>query len=142
MTGCALRERGEIQKPKLRIGLLLQGLQVTCWQWALFQRIHESDYARIRLVVLLEAAPAANGRTARRRRRVATWLRAILESANNLLEKRVTLEPDAFALRDARELLAGIPTIRAGMGGEAPAYQFADTLGPEVAAHGIDVFIN
>ena len=96
---------------KLRVGLLLDSFTLAAWEMRMVQRIATAEFANLALVVL--TAPERLPNTPRRRT-PGHAVRAVLDRAYRYWEARYPCEPDAFAKRDARDLLAGVPVLRTG----------------------------
>lgn len=101
------KERAITQR--LRLGLLLDSLDVPVWVWTAIRELTASSYAQI-VVVTLNHAP--------RQKRQQGWLERLRSTAGRLLERvdvltdrRIPAKHDAFRSRDARPLLAGIPIL-------------------------------
>ena len=87
----------------------MNSLQVPAWAHFMLEQIHMSHYATFALVVLNQAPPPQRGRFAK------LWSdrRYTLHVAYNRLDDWLFRpQPDAFASKDATELLAGVPIIR------------------------------
>ena len=99
------KERAITQR--LRLGLLLDSLDVPVWVWAAIRELTASDYAQF-VVVALNGAPREE-----RREGWLDQLRSItgrlLERVDALADRRVPAKQDAFRSRDAGPLLAGVP---------------------------------
>jgi hypothetical protein len=94
---------------KLRVGVLMDSLVVPAWALSMLQRISQSDYAEINLFVLNCSQDQKKGLFAKIKNN-AGHLLYILYS---LLEQRVVkVYPNAFELRDARQLFGEVPTIQ------------------------------
>jgi len=122
--------------PKLRVGLLLDSLDVPAWVHAMLARIRESDYAELALVVLNGARKGTTGRLLNLIKNPPTWAYTLYRRLDSMLFRP---GPDAFARRDASPLLAGIPAlkiapVRTGQGDRIDAVD-------DIREHNIDVLI-
>jgi hypothetical protein len=93
---------------RLRVGVLLSSPHVRAWVWTALRDIGASGHAEI---VAVARTPA------RRRRLGPLW--GALRRADELLDRPIPAGEDAFLIKDARPLLAGVPVLRmhAGAGG-------------------------
>ncbi len=92
----------------LRVGLLLDSLELRSWVVRVIREVEESPYAEIVLVVLNTAPAQKIGRLRR------LWLRReyLLYAAYRRLDRRLfRLQPDAFEAVDASPLLEGKPVL-------------------------------
>jgi len=95
---------------KLRVGLLLDSFQVPAWAYVMLQRIRDSSYAEIDLVVLNGAFGKEKGSLLSR---LARQRRFLLYEAYRELDRRVLrVKPDAMEILDAAGLLAGVPVLK------------------------------
>lgn len=93
---------------KLRVGLLMDSFDVPAWQYSMLAQIKNSTYAAIDLVVLNGSLRAKRSLGER------LWANrdALAYIAYSSLDRRFfRSNPDAFAHRNALELLAGTPTL-------------------------------
>lgn len=100
---------------KLRIGLLLDGVEVRAWQYVMLERIVLSHYAELVVVVLPDSVKTEGACLDEPQlpadtlwQRIAAWP---LLTTYRLLEAKIAVEPDACAAKDARALLQEIPKI-------------------------------
>src|SRR5256885_9195871 len=137
-----------MQNRKLRIGLLLDGIEVAAWEHRMIEIIRQSDYAEISLIVQ-NTLPAERrltpaGQLARKIRSGQFWttvIRLALTTLERLLIGKPGSLPDASKQVDGKELLAGVDVIKVN-----PRRQrFFDYIeGDELAnirVRDIDVFI-
>ena len=97
-----------MQSQKLKIGLLLDFLQVPAWVYSSIQRVLDGCSGEFRLVVL------NNGFRGDKYLERGKWVYSIF---NRIDEKLFTKEPNPLAPRSILELLTGVPVIRfPGMG--------------------------
>ena len=124
---------------KIRLGLLVDSLEVQAWVLRCIERVVEAGVAEISLVVLprdgATPLPGLASRLVRNRRHLA-WhgLRRI----ENRLAKP---SPDAFEIRSAEKILAGVPRVAVCPRREKFSdYIEGSDLG-RIAEHDIDVFV-
>lgn len=100
---------------RLRVGVLLESLELRAWESTLLKRIKDSPFAHLVVIVLCgspsslrdyDVKPQAQARNPLSR--LSAW---VLQSADALLEGKIQCEDDAFALQDGKPLLAGIPAV-------------------------------
>lgn len=92
----------------LRVGLLLDGLRVPAWVYAVVEDVAASPHATLVLAVLRRDPAPRSGLVARlwRRRR-----HLVYELYSRLDRRLFRRRPDAFAHRDLAPLLEGIPLL-------------------------------
>jgi hypothetical protein len=110
---------------KLRVGLLLDSLELAAWEARTVEKIVTSAYAELALVIV--TAPERRP-DAPHRRIVTRAVRALLCRAYAYWEARYPCEPDAFATRDVGDLVRDVPVLRARAeyGGVSPGWSPAD----------------
>lgn len=95
-------------RQKLRVGILLDSCRVPAWAYAMLEQIHRSDYAEITLIVL-------NDTPERPQSPLSSFLahrHLLLYGVYQKLDDRLFRpRPDAFARRDLRDFLAGVPCM-------------------------------
>ena len=105
-----------MQKPKLRVGLLLNSLEFDAWAYRMVEIIRHSGYAEIVLIVLNTGpAEAAKKGLAARIGSGRLWsggIRRLLLALERFLVDRTSEIPNAFARIDGTALLGGVETIR------------------------------
>ncbi len=106
--------------PPLRIGILLDRLDVAAWQFSAIEQIAALDCVEIVLAALNSSPPQSRDFGAVIRK---NWREAGYYLLDKLDRKLFSARPDAFASKNLQALLADIPTIT------APLQQ------PEAAAH-------
>lgn len=117
MKGIAEATDAAVLKPKLRIGILVDSLRLRAWEMAMLDRIRNSDYAEVAVVVVNAYRPPRKSMAAKVK---DNWkglapmlaLRA-LNAVHSMLESKFTVTHDAFALGDARGILGGIECLEA-----------------------------
>ncbi len=138
-----------MQNSKLKIGLLVDEMELSAWKYRMLEIIQQSDYAEITLIV--QNSPPAEQRTQSVASRVATkfasgqlWnaiVRKVLTIGEQLLVDKPGQLPDASREIDSRQLLAGIEIIKV----HPRRQHFSDYVeGDELAAivaRDVDVFI-
>ncbi len=133
-------------KEKLRIGLLLDAWEADAWACAMVERINAGDYARVELAVL-NGIPASEkksvfARLRDNRRTLASDIAGkLLALIQDKLIDRVDCDPDAFAPRDLRPLLAGVPVLEATPVRKKFSDRFREEDVEKIRSHRIDVFI-
>jgi hypothetical protein len=99
----------KLNKEKLRIGLLVDSYIIPAWTYLMLDRIRQSDYAEIDLVVLNTAQETKNDFFTR----VKNNSDRLLYLAYRKLEDTfIRPHPYAFAKREATDLLAAVPVIK------------------------------
>lgn len=123
---------------KLRLGLLLDSYDEPAWIFEMLERIQQSDYGRIRLVIL-------NG-TGKQR---SSPLSGIIGASNRLLYEAFCRfentvhrpSPNALECRDTRVLLARIPAIAVKPRLEGSSYCLEDEDVEKIKDYRIDIII-
>ena len=98
----------DVDRP-LRIGLLLDGLDVAAWQFSAIAQIAALDCAEIALAALNEQPPHPRGFGAVIRQ---NWREAGYFLFDKLDRRLFSRQPDAFAPKNLKTLLADIPVIQ------------------------------
>jgi hypothetical protein len=123
---------------KLRIGLVVDSLELAAWKWRMVQKIAGSVCTELVLVFRLLPADKASGRNRTHR----SFLRRLLDRAYEYWEARYECEPDAFASKNVMPLLSAVPVVR------LPTLNVEDATGLEsydierIRSAGLDVLIN
>ena len=138
-----------MQKDKLKVGLLLDGIELAAWQRRMIEIIHQSSYAEISLIVqntlpVEDHRSTLTGKVAAKFASGQLWaatVRKVLTAVEKRLVDKFVHLPDASKRVDCTQLLAGIECIKVH-----PRRQyFSDYIeGDELASidsRGIDVFI-
>jgi hypothetical protein len=127
---------------KLRIGLLLDTLQVPAWVYKMLAEIHSSNYAKISLVVLKDS-PASTKLSLKSRifRFTNGWSHLMPWFYYRLERFFLKLSPDAQELRNARNLLNGVKIIRVTPVTTNHYGVFADKDLQEISECRLDAFI-
>ena len=121
-------------KRKLRIGLLLDAAGLPAWAHRLACIIRQSDYADIALVARLRPPPAERGPASPIRRALAAMERALVGKPGLL--------PDASALVDGTEVLAGIAALPLADAGGQHGEGIRDAELARIQASGLDVLVH
>ena len=138
-----------MQKNKLKIGLLVDEMELSAWKYRMLEIIQQSDYAEIALIV--QNSPPAEQQPQSVAGKVATkfasgqlWsaiVRKVLTIGEKFLVDKPGQLPDASREIDSRQLLAGIEIIKV----HPRRQHFSDHIeGDELAAimaRDIDVFV-
>ena len=93
--------RRAVPTRRTRVGLLLSSPEVRAWAWTAIRDIAASRHAEIVAVAI------SAGRRGRRRP-----FRGLLRRIDELLDRRIPADQDAFVRKDARPLLPGVPVQR------------------------------
>jgi hypothetical protein len=138
-----------MQKSKLKIGLLLDGVELSAWAYRMIEMIKQSDYAEISLIVQ-NTLPAEKRRLtlpskiANTIRSGQLWnvvVRKILIAVERLLVDKPGHLPSAFTNIDGKGLLEGIEVIKVNPRRQRCSdYIEGDELA-SIQARDIDVFI-
>lgn len=122
----------------LRIGLLMDALEIPAWAYLMLDRIKHSDYAAIRLIVLNESQETKRNIFSR----ILDDRNFLLHIAYSRFENRLfKLTPNAFETRCAIKLLANIPTIKVRTKQTKHIHSITDQDIEEIKKYEIDVFI-
>jgi hypothetical protein len=132
---------------KLKVGLLLDDLDVPAWFAEMMGEIAASDYAEIRLVIVNGATPqaakqpAAEGLLGRVRRlgSTVTW-KASKFVYDCFIDKQQQL-PDAQAPVSIRDLLVDVPTLFVEPEQSRWSDVFPDSALEDIHSHDLDVLI-
>ncbi len=96
---------------RLRVGLLLDSFEVPAWVRVAIDEVAASSYGRI-VVVALTGAGERNGQSSGPLHRVGSAFRQLLWRLDQLADLRIPADRDAFAPRDTRGALKGVPVQR------------------------------
>lgn len=125
-------------RPKLRIGLLVNSYELSTWEYVLIERLINSHYASIELVILNDRETTK--RTLLRRIK-DNWKHILFALYARLDRKLFNVHPNAFEPKDATALLDGIPVVKA----KPIAATFSDFLRDEdiaqITNHKLDLLI-
>ncbi len=130
---------------KLRIGLLLDSRDITAWVHAMLERIVDSDYASIELIVVDAHERASRSLVSRFRN---NWtniptavVRRTLDGLYRILMRDPTRKPDAFVRGDCAALLADVPVLDVIPKQTKFSDYISDADIATIEAYDIDVFI-
>ena len=103
-------------KKKIRVGLLVDDLKASAWVHRMLERITESHYASIELVVMNGFKPRTNNSIVTKIKNnwggiTSALIWELLVLAQNKLIDRVECKPDAFEPKDLKHLLTGVPAM-------------------------------
>lgn len=126
--------------PALRVGVMVDALSMTAWEYRVLEEIQRSDFARVAMVVMNETPPHRTSTWLRLRRRWRHALFAIYQRADYALMKG-RVRRDAFARRDASSLLAEVPMLRVRPVSRGFTDRLADGDLHEIRAADLDVMI-
>jgi hypothetical protein len=93
---------------KIRIGIMLNGYLLEAWKYKMLEVIRNSDYASIDLVILnkgLDDKTTYLDKILRNRKKL--FYNAYIKLENQIFQ----LNPDAFALKDAKKIVENVPVI-------------------------------
>jgi len=124
---------------RLRVGLLIDSFTLPAWAYEMLVTVHRSTYAEIALVVLNDSPPPPR----------RSWLsklwknrHVILYALYSKLEDRLfTAEPDAFAPRNATDLLRDVPVVRVKPTQARHSDWFSDEDTERIRTHHVDVLV-
>ena len=96
-------------RQKIKVGLLLDSFELPLWEFILIERLMNSYYASIEVVILNE----------KKNSKKRSLLTRVKDNWKNILfilyfkfdRKLFKVQPDAFESKDATNLLQGVPTI-------------------------------
>lgn len=128
-----------MKKEKLKIGILLNNLNVSAWQYKLLETIVRSDYATIELIVKnnsqLWHQPLSLAHIWKKRARLFHHLHILLD------RKLHSVKSDCLAIKNTADLLAGIPLLECS----PKETQFVDRLSASdvetIQSYELDVII-
>jgi hypothetical protein len=123
---------------KLRVGILLNSLKVSAWHYAMLERIAHSDYAQMTLVVLNDAQMPKQTRLAGLRQE---WHNLLYLMHQKFEHRHFRPDPDAFANKDARNLLTAVPTVAIRPRQTKFSDYIEDKDIEEIRKYDLDVFI-
>lgn len=125
---------------RVRVGLLLESFETPAWAWTAIRELTTSDSVSVVAVAIDGGAGHRAPRTGRGGPG-RTPLRRALGRIDELLERRIPAEEDAFITKDARPLLAGIPVVRLQPAGGDAANTFAEADVAGLRAFKLDVLL-
>ena len=134
-------------KKKLRVGLLLDGYEVSAWMLQMFENIISSDCAEVVLVVLNEREPEKTNDTLKekiknnRGRLGYLCVRRGLELAYEKLIERNTYLKNAEEPVDSETLLRSISSIGVTPIKKGPSDHFTDESITAIEKHSVDILV-
>jgi hypothetical protein len=130
------------ERPRLRVGLLLDAFDLAAWEWRMVQKITTAACADLVLVIVAERPPETPPRSRPPAGMFRHALRALLSKAYDYWDARYPCEPDAFARRDAGELLTNVPVVRAALAVADLSARFSCAdLQQRIRSAGLDVLL-
>src|SRR6476469_6385625 len=125
---------------RLRVGLLLESFEVPAWAWTAIRELTTSGSARV-VAVAIDSGARQQKSGAGRGAAGRTPVRRALRRIDELLERRIPADQDAFIMKDARPLLTDVPVmhLRASDGASANTFAEADLAG--LRRHNLDVLL-
>jgi len=99
----------EMSKKKLRLGLLVDSFEVPAWIYLMFQKIQNSDYAEINLIVLNGISNEKKGILSRIKQDRKYLLYRIYKKFN---DKFFYSNPDPFEIKNIYQFLGNVSTIK------------------------------
>lgn len=123
---------------KLRIGLLMDSNELPLWEFILIERLINSYYASVELVILND-----NRKTKRSllKRIMHDWKYIIFFLYSKLDQKLSNIQPDAFEPKDTTDLLNGIPIIKVKPIAKNKSDYFENKDIIKIKHHNIDILI-
>ncbi|MGN6569256.1 MAG: glucosamine inositolphosphorylceramide transferase family protein [Flavipsychrobacter sp.] len=123
---------------RIKVGLLMDSLTVPNWICKLIEKINESNYAEVSLIVM----NTANNQASSRLNKVVNNFNEVFFAAYKKLENKVhPIANDAFYLKDVSSLLRTTPTVSV----KPIQKKFSDTIIPDdiekIKSYNIDVFL-
>ena len=133
-------------KDKIKVGLLLDGWEADAWVYAMIERINAGGYARVALAVVNGIQPPKSKSLFAKIRNnwgslTSILVGKLLARVQDKLIDRVECDPDAFASKDLRPLLPGVPVLTVMPVRRKFSDQFRDEDVASIRGHGMDVFI-
>ena len=132
-----------MRSEKVRVGVMLDALELYAWEGRMLERVAESDYAELVVV-----ATCGDARTPRQwidaegfERRSGAALGAPLAKIYRSLEAKIQCEHDAFEAHDSRALLEHMPIV---VGQNTPRSTWATCTEADlqrIAGYRLDVWI-
>ncbi len=133
-----MTERNTETNKKLRIGLLMDSFDVQSWVYALLEKVLDTPYCKVELVVLNDHVEQKKNIFIRA---IAHFNTLLYAAYFKLESKLVRVDPDAFEWKNSAALLKGIPLIKI----KPRQTKYSDWIEPEdlgkIQACRIDVFV-
>jgi len=126
-------------RPKLRVGLMLDSYAIPAWYLRMLERIQASDYATVELVILNSLG---SGPKSSLSQRILRNLPIFLFRAHRVFETVVSKPtPNAFTERDASEILATVPALTVTPKKTKFSDRFEDQDIEKIQSYNLDVII-
>jgi len=126
---------------RVRVGLLLPSLVVPAWVWTAIRDITASGDAEVVAAAIVAGPEGRDGREGPGRGGAgARAVRGTLHRIDELLERQVRADQDAFVRKDLQPLLAGVPVLRVTRP-RPGSFRFAATDLAELKALDLDVLL-
>lgn len=132
------RSMSDMEKRKLRVGLLIDSFQVPAWTYCMLERIQRSNYAEIILIVLNEAPRAERNLFTKIKENRNSLLYILYRELEDRLFKSV---PDAFESKDVKHLLDNVRILKVKPEQKKFSDRIADHDLEEIKKSQIDVFV-
>lgn len=134
------------EEGKLRVGLLLDSMEVCAWVYRMVEILQRSDYAAVELLVVDGGGDAERPSLVRRitgkaRNLLPVLLNKGLDIAEQKLVERGASLPDAFALKDLSPLVEGVPVLTVKPARKRVSDYFSSQDVAAIEQHRIDVLI-
>ncbi|MFZ5858235.1 MAG: glucosamine inositolphosphorylceramide transferase family protein [Chloroflexota bacterium] len=118
--------------PKLRLGILLDSFDVPAWVYAVIQRIRKDGFGEIALVVLTDGMDEKSGRD---------WSTFVYSAFHRMDERLFGRSPNPFAVKDAADLLAGVPVIGLHSFAQDGRHYLSDADLASIKKYGLDILL-
>lgn len=123
---------------KLRVGLLMDSNELPLWEFILIERLINSYYASVELVILNEKKKT---RKSLLKMIINNWKYSIYFLYSKLDQKLFNIQPNAFELKDTTDLLSGISIIKVKPITKNKSYYFENNDIIKIKHHNIDILI-
>lgn len=117
-------------KKKLKLGLLLDSLNIPAWKYAVLERLQQEGYSEFRLVVLNEAFGMEKN--------TGNWL---YKKFLTFEKKQFKVQPDAFENVDANLLLVNIPVLKVRPNSSKSAHRLMEEDVTNIRENNLDILI-
>ena len=128
-----------MDKRKLKIGILLDSFDVSAWSYRSIERVVNSGCAEISVIIVNDVR-----RDVYKSKLEGLWKnrdKAFYYLLNKIDRHFFRKKPDAFEVKDVREILSGVPTIRVNPVQEKGADYFAPHDIDEVRRYDLDILV-
>ncbi len=122
-------------KKKIQVGLLLDSCSIPAWEYLMLEKITECKVANIQLIVKNNSTLPANNISTNSPKYYLYNLFASFD------RKYYHSEPDALAIKDATDLLAGIPELKIAPGQNPDNDYIEEDDLKKIREFNVDVFI-